>query len=115
MDAGSVESVFAQAEQVAAEAEALLVDEGWHAPAPAPVPVAARAGVAVERSVALSHTGLPTQVATSSPLSANPSHLVEWRLRNSPVDINHLVSKFKPLSHHIYRGLRDEGSTCQHC
>ncbi|MCY3567904.1 MAG: hypothetical protein OXH38_04715 [Chloroflexi bacterium] len=28
-DPGSVESVFAQAQQVAAEAEALLVDEGW--------------------------------------------------------------------------------------
>ncbi len=34
-DAGSVESVFAQAEQVAAEAAALLVDEGWHTPEPA--------------------------------------------------------------------------------
>ena len=34
-DAGSVESVFEQARQVAAEAEALLVDEGWHAPEPA--------------------------------------------------------------------------------
>ena len=37
-DAGSVESVFAQAQQVAAEAEVLLVDEGWHAPEPEPVP-----------------------------------------------------------------------------
>ena len=34
-DAGSVESVFAQAQQVAADAEALLVDDGWHAPEPA--------------------------------------------------------------------------------
>ncbi|MCY3568569.1 MAG: hypothetical protein OXH38_08065, partial [Chloroflexi bacterium] len=34
-DGGSVESVFEQARQVAAEAEALLVDEGWHAPEPA--------------------------------------------------------------------------------
>ena len=34
-DAGSVESVFAQALQVAAEAEALLVDDGWAAPEPA--------------------------------------------------------------------------------
>ena len=33
-DAGSVESVFEQARQVAAEAEALLVDEGWYAPEP---------------------------------------------------------------------------------
>ena len=33
-DAGSVESVFAQARQVAAEAEALLVDAGWAAPEP---------------------------------------------------------------------------------
>ena len=33
-DTGSVESVFEQARQVAAEAEALLVDEGWHAPEP---------------------------------------------------------------------------------
>ncbi|MCY3657045.1 MAG: hypothetical protein OXG95_10620, partial [Chloroflexi bacterium] len=31
-DTGSVESVFEQARQVAAEAEALLVDEDWHAP-----------------------------------------------------------------------------------
>ena len=46
-DAGSVESVFEQARQVAAEAEALLVDEGWHAPEPEPVtpePVAVGAG-----------------------------------------------------------------------
>ena len=38
-DAGSVESVFEQARQVAAEAEALLVDEEWHAPRPEPEPV----------------------------------------------------------------------------
>ena len=38
-DAGSVESVFAQAQQVAAEAEALLVDAEWHAPEPEPVAV----------------------------------------------------------------------------
>ena len=38
-DAGSVESVFAEAQQVVAEAEALLVDEGWHAPEPEPVAV----------------------------------------------------------------------------
>ena len=46
-DSGSVESVFEQARQVAAEAEALLVDEGWHAPEPEPVaaePVAVGAG-----------------------------------------------------------------------
>ncbi|MXW34930.1 MAG: hypothetical protein F4Z60_04935 [Chloroflexi bacterium] len=43
-DAGSVESVFEQARQVAAEAEALLVDEGWHAPEPEPEPVAATVG-----------------------------------------------------------------------
>ena len=40
-DAGSVESVFAQAQQVAADAEALLIDDGWRAPEP----------VAVESSV----------------------------------------------------------------
>ena len=40
-DAGSVESVFEQARQVAAEAEALLVDEGWHAPEPVTVEVEA--------------------------------------------------------------------------
>lgn len=34
---GAVESVFEQARQVAAEAETLLVDEGWHAPEPAVV------------------------------------------------------------------------------
>ena len=33
-DAGSVESVFEPAHQVASEAEALLVDEGWRAPEP---------------------------------------------------------------------------------
>ena len=38
-DAGSVESVFAQAQQVAADAEALLVDEGWRAPEPVVVEV----------------------------------------------------------------------------
>ena len=38
-DADSVESVFAQAQQVAAEAEALLVDDGWAAPDPEPVAV----------------------------------------------------------------------------
>jgi len=38
-DAGSVESVFAQAQQVAAEAEALLVDQGWREPEPEPVAV----------------------------------------------------------------------------
>ncbi len=37
-DAGSVESVFEEARQVAAQAEALLVDEGWHTPEPEPVP-----------------------------------------------------------------------------
>ncbi len=36
-DAGSVESVFAQAQQVAADAEALLVDAEWAAPEPEPV------------------------------------------------------------------------------
>ncbi len=36
-DADSVESVFAQAQQVAAEAEALLVDAEWAAPEPEPV------------------------------------------------------------------------------
>ncbi|MCY3886085.1 MAG: hypothetical protein OXG19_00005, partial [Chloroflexi bacterium] len=46
-EADSVESVFAQARQVAAEAEALLVDEGWHAPEPEPVAV----GVAAARAV----------------------------------------------------------------
>ena len=30
-DADPVESVFAQTQQVAADAEALLVDDGWHA------------------------------------------------------------------------------------
>ena len=40
---GSVESVFEQARQVAAEAEALLVDEDWHAPEPEPAAVEAAA------------------------------------------------------------------------
>ena len=38
-DAGSVESVFAEAQQVAAEAEALLVDSEWRGPEPEPVVV----------------------------------------------------------------------------
>ena len=42
-DAGSVESVFEQARQVAAEAEVLLVDDGWHAPEPEPAIVEAAA------------------------------------------------------------------------
>ncbi len=47
-DVGSVESVFEQARQVAAEAEALLVDEDWHAPEPEPKPaVVAAEAVAV--------------------------------------------------------------------
>ena len=45
-DADSVESAFAQAQQVATDAEALLVDVGWAAPEPEPV--AAGAGVAAE-------------------------------------------------------------------
>ena len=47
-DAGSVESVFEQARQVAAEAEALLVDEGWHAPEPEPVMAGAGAEPAAD-------------------------------------------------------------------
>ena len=39
-DADSVESVFAEAQQVAAEAEALLVDDGWHEPEPEPLAIA---------------------------------------------------------------------------
>ena len=38
-ETGSVESVFAQAQQVAAEAEALLVDAEWAAPEPVAVEV----------------------------------------------------------------------------
>ena len=48
-DAGSVESVFEQARQVAAEAEALLVDAEWAAPEP--VAVEARVTVATESIV----------------------------------------------------------------
>ena len=39
-DAGSVESVFAQARQVVAEAEALLVDDAWAEPEPVAAEVA---------------------------------------------------------------------------
>ena len=50
-DAGSVESVFEQARQVAAEAEALLVDEGWHEPEPEPVGATVTTeGVAVDEA-----------------------------------------------------------------
>ena len=52
---GSVESVFEQARQVAAEAEALLVDEGWHAPEPAVVE--AEAVVADDRDDLLDEAG----------------------------------------------------------
>ena len=41
-DADSVESVFAQAQQLAAEAEALLVDAEWRAPEPVVVEVLSR-------------------------------------------------------------------------
>ena len=47
-DADSVELVFAQAQQVAADAEALLVDEGWAAPEPVPV-----------EAVGVHHSGQP--------------------------------------------------------
>ena len=50
-DAGSVESVFAQAQQVAAEAEALLVDEGWQAPEPEPLAAAVTLKVAADDGV----------------------------------------------------------------
>ena len=43
-DSDSVESVFAEAQQVAAEAEALLVDAEWAEPEPEPVAVAVGAG-----------------------------------------------------------------------
>ncbi|MDE2933839.1 MAG: hypothetical protein OXS47_08220 [Chloroflexota bacterium] len=43
-DAGSVESVFERAQQVAAEAEALLVDEEWAVPEPEPVAAAIATG-----------------------------------------------------------------------
>ena len=46
-DADSVESVFAQAQQVAADAEALLVDDGWAAPEPESVGVETAIGVEV--------------------------------------------------------------------
>ena len=48
-DAGSVESVFEQARQVAAEAEALLVDEGWQGPEP--VAAVVTVGVAADDTV----------------------------------------------------------------
>ena len=44
-DAGSVESVFAQAQQVAADAEALLVDAEWAAPELEPVVIGTPVGV----------------------------------------------------------------------
>ena len=47
-DAGSVESVFAQAQQVAADAEALLVDVGWAAQEPAEAAVAVGVGVGTD-------------------------------------------------------------------
>ena len=48
-DAGSVESVFAQARQVAADAEALLVDAEWRAPEPVAAEVVTGAAAADDR------------------------------------------------------------------
>ena len=47
-DAGSVESIFAQAQQVAADAEALLVDDSWRPVEPTPDPVALPVGTTVD-------------------------------------------------------------------
>ena len=47
-DAGSVESVFAQAQRVAAEAEALLVDADWRAPEPEPMAAATATGAVAD-------------------------------------------------------------------
>ena len=54
-DAGSVESIFAQAQQVAADAEALLVNDSWRPVEPTPEPLALPVGatVDVESSVAV--------------------------------------------------------------
>ena len=48
-DAGSVESVFAQARQVAADAEALLVDAEWRAPEPVARKIVTGAAAADDR------------------------------------------------------------------
>ena len=55
-DADSVESVFAQAQQVAAEAEALLVDADWAAPDLAVVEVDASAGNPYDEAPGLQRT-----------------------------------------------------------
>ncbi len=56
-DAGSVESVFAQAQQVAADAEALLVDDGWRAPEPVTAETAAVGVAAGDRRTATAQSG----------------------------------------------------------
>ncbi len=47
-DSESVESIFAQAQQVAADAEALLVDDSWRPVEPAPEPLALPVGATVD-------------------------------------------------------------------
>ena len=61
-DAGSVESIFAQAQQVAADAEALLVNDSWRPVKPTPEPLALPVGatVDVESSVAVIPCEHPT-------------------------------------------------------
>ena len=46
------------------------------------------------------------------PLTANPSHLMEWWFRNRTIDINDFVGEFEPIGQHAYCGSGNERSTC---
>ncbi len=68
-DAGSVESVFAQAQQVAADAEALLVDAEWAAPEPVVVEVHANGN---------GHTALPVGGEADDETPERQRSLFSW-------------------------------------
>ena len=68
-DDGSVESVFAQAQQVAAEAETLLVDAEWAAPEPVAVEVHTHGN---------GHTALPVGVEAEDETPERQRSLFSW-------------------------------------
>ena len=68
-DADSVESVFAQAQQVAAEAEALLVDAEWVAPEPVVIEVTANGN---------GHTALPVGGSADDETPERQRSLFSW-------------------------------------
>ena len=82
-DADSVESVFAQAQQVAAEAEALLVDDGWRSPEPVTAEV-----VAVEAGADAGHDDTPepqrTLFSWAEFMAAEPDEPKRLRRNEAP-------------------------------